>query len=175
MRMMSLILLGLVALVAPAHAAELKIATVDLNRVVNEMKEGKQAQERLRAMAQGKQAEINQLEAQIRSLTEEYQAKAAVMNEAARADLERRIQEAQMNYQQTGMRLQGELQQAEAQVMEGLMAKVRAEAAKLAAERGYSLIIDAAGPTAGGFSPVIYAHGSLDVTDELIARLNAGS
>ena len=79
---------------APASwAADFKVATIDYNRAIQEIEEGKQAQARLDKMLEGKRAEIEQLEADLRSLQQEYQSKAAVLSDSARQDYERRLYE----------------------------------------------------------------------------------
>ena len=97
--LLSSLLLALAFFAGPTLAADLTIATVDFNKALNEIEDGKSAQERLDTMYQGKKAEIEQLEANLQALSEEYQAKQAVLSDTARQDYENRLMQQNANYQ----------------------------------------------------------------------------
>lgn len=149
-----------------AHAADAGIAVVDFNRAVTETAEGKAALQRLQTMAQGKQAEIAQKEAEITTLQQEYESKAAVLSETARRDYETRLQEAYAEYQQMGMMLTQEMQSAEMQVMATLEAKLMAVTEEVAKSKGYSLVLR---------SEVVVFSNKPDITDEVVKRFDTGS
>ena len=149
--------------------ADAKIGVVDFTRAIEQTTEGQAAQGRLDAMFQGKRAEIEQLEENLRALTEEYQARAAMLSDAARADNEQRLGQAQMVYQQTYARNDAEMQQAYMQVMEQLFASLKEVASAIGSEQGYTVILEAAQ------GAVLFAAPTVDITDQVITRVNAGN
>ena len=103
-----ILLLGVVSVVSPAQAQAqgVKIAVVDFQAALENIEDGKKAQSRLEAIFMGKQAEIEQMESNFMAKQREYEAKASVLTDAARTDLERELGELQMQYQQYVMQAQ---------------------------------------------------------------------
>jgi outer membrane protein len=149
---------------APAHAQQLKVAIVDFQLALEGINEGKAAQSRLETMFMGKQAEIEQRESNIVAKQKEYEAKAAVLTDAARQELERQLGEMQMEYQQFVMRAQQEMAEAEAQVLAQLVEKLQATAAEVGKAQGYTLIL--------ANEAVVYSTAT-DITTAVVAKYNA--
>ncbi|MEE2750400.1 MAG: OmpH family outer membrane protein [Myxococcota bacterium] len=150
-------------------AAETKIAVVDFSKALEQISDGKAAQDRLETMFKGKKAEIEQMEAQIVSLQQEYQAKSAVITDSARQDYQQRLGEAQMAYQQAYMRVDAEMQQAYVQVMESLVGKLKTHAETVAKASGYDLVLEASQ------GAVLYSAPAMDITAKVVAQYNSGS
>lgn len=151
----------------PAHAAEAKIAVVDFQRAINEVKEGATAKTKLESMFKEKKLAIEQMEIDLRAKDEEYKKQAVILSDAARQQKEQELMQLQMQYQQVYMQSEQEMQQAYAVVMEELISKMRDLAEEIGKEKGFTLIVEA---TEGG---VVYFETSLDITDELIKRYDA--
>lgn len=169
MRILQLFLLAvaLLSAVPEAAAGELKIATVDLNRVMNEVEEGKAEQARLQTIYEGKRAELAQMEEALVSLNKEYQSQAAVLSATAKQDYEQRLYQQQATYQQAMALAEQEMQQAQLQVMDKLMGKMREVAEQVAKEKGYTMVLE----SSQGL--VVWADESVDITADVITRYNA--
>ncbi len=165
---LSLFLSLLLAFPGSVNADELKIAVVDFSRAINEIPEGQGAQARLEAMYQGKRAEIEQLEANLRALSEEYESRAAVLSETARQDYQRRLTEGQAAYQQAYVQSESDMQTAYVQVMEQLLTRLKDEAGVVGQELGYNLVLESSQ------GAVLFSSPTMDITDQVIARFNAG-
>lgn len=150
-----------------AEAAEFKIATVDFSRAINEIEDGKAAQARLDRMLQGKRAEIEQLETDIKALENEYITKQALLTEAAKQEYEKRLYEMQMRYQQLYAQADMDMQTAYASAMESLLAGLKATAEEIGKERGLDLVLEVSS------GAVLYSKSGTDITDEVIKRYNA--
>ena len=85
-RQMLTALLACLLLVAPrlAHAAELKIAYVDLQRAFAEVDEGRAAKARLEQIRDAKQKEIDKEQDALKKEKETYEKQMATMTEATR-------------------------------------------------------------------------------------------
>ena len=159
------------ALLAPvvSDAADLQIATVDLSVVMQEVEEGKQAEARLKTIYDGKAAELQGMEANLRTLTEEYQSKASILSDTARQEYEQKLYQAQTTYQQAMVMAEQEMMQAQAQAMEQLMAKMKTTASTIAREKGYDMVLE----SSQGI--VVFADPGLDITQDVIQRYNTGN
>ena len=166
LRSLLLIVFALFASVR-AEAADFKVATVEFTRAINEIEEGKHAQARLDRMLQGKRAEIEQLEADIRALDSEYQTKKAMLNDASRQEYEQRLYEMQARYQQLYTQADYDMQTAYASAMESLLAGLKVTAEEIGKERGLDLVLEVSSGT------VLYSKSGTDITDEVIKRYNA--
>lgn len=157
---------SLPALTTPARA-ELVIATVDLQEAINQVKDGIAAKGRLEGMFSEKQKAIADMEQRLMAMDEDYQKQAMVLSDAARQQKEQEIMQLQSQYQQLYMASQQEMQVAYAEVMEGLIGKMRVICEEIGKERGYTLVVDV---TEGG---VVYTSDSIDITAEVVKRYDA--
>lgn len=168
---LSVLLLGgafVCPLVAPsAHAAELKIATVDYQRALENVAEGESARKRLEAMFQSKKVAIDKMKSTFDAMQADYQKQAMLLSDAARKEKEDAINLAGMQFQQAYAQSEGEMQQAYQGAMETLITKMKQITTGIATERAYTLVIEI---NEGG---VVYASPTIDITDELIKRYNA--
>ena len=159
---------ALLFVAAPAVAAEgPKVAVVDFQKALDAVQDGEAARKKLDAAMKDKQASIKTLETQLKAMKDEYDKQSLILSEAARKQKEQEFMQAQMQYQQTAQQSEQEMQQMYVQLMEGLLAKMRAIAGEIGKEKGYDLILET---SAGG---VVYWGSTLDITQELITRYNA--
>lgn len=152
---------------AAAASASPKILTVDYSRAIQEIEEGKAAQARLDKMYEGKKAEIEQMENDIRALQQEYQSKASLLTDAAKQDYEKRLYEMQYKYQELYANADMQMQQAYVSAMERLMTGLKEVAAEVGRERNVDLVIEVSQGS------VLYSRAEMDITDEVIKRYNA--
>lgn len=152
----------------PAVAAEgPKVAVVDFQKALDAVQDGEAARKKLDAAMKDKQASIKTMETQLKAMKDEYDKQSLILSEAARKQKEQEFMNAQMQYQQAAQQSEQEMQQMYVQLMEGLLAKMRAIAGELGKEKGYDLILET---SAGG---VVYWGNTLDITQDLITRYNA--
>lgn len=155
--------------VSAAHAAELKIASVDYQRALEKVTEGETARKRLEAMFQSKKTAIEKMKSNLDAMQADYQKQAMLLSDSAKKDKEDAINMAAMQFQQAYQQSEGEMQQAYQGAMESLITKMKTITTAIATERAYTLVIEI---NEGG---VVYAAPSIDITDELIKRYNAAN
>lgn len=153
-------------LAAPAGAADLKVATVDFQRALNEVNEGKTAMARLEGMRDEKMKTLERKKQALIQLQTEIQNQAAILSESARAEKEQAFMAAQAELQQLAYSSEQEFQQSYMGVLEDLTGKLRETASAMGRDKGYNLILES---SQGG---VVYAAGLPDLTDELIKQYN---
>ncbi|MCB9779385.1 MAG: OmpH family outer membrane protein [Alphaproteobacteria bacterium] len=155
------------ALTPAAHAAELKVAVVDFQSAINQVKDGATAKARLEGMFAEKKKQLENMESKLMTLQGEYEKQAMVLSDAARQQKEKELYELQMQYQQMYMGSEQEMQMAYAEAMEGLIGKMRGISESVAKEKGFTLVLEA---TEGG---VVYWSDTVDITAEVVKRYDA--
>lgn len=151
---------------ATSVAQTVKIGVVDFTRAISETSEGQAAKTRLEAMASGKQAELEQMDASLQALATEYQEKAPMLSAEARQGYEQRIYQGQMELQQAAAVADQQMQMQQVQVMDTVFNSLKTHAEAVAQAEGYTIVLES--------SQVIYSLGGIDLTDKVIARANGG-
>ncbi|HEX9401210.1 MAG TPA: OmpH family outer membrane protein [Anaeromyxobacter sp.] len=152
---------------APALArAETKLGTVDLQRALNEVEEGKAAKALLKRDFDEKQKQLDLKKAEFDKLQADLEKQAVVMSDTAKkdraADLDRRARELQGLFVQ----LQKDLSERERDATKGIFDRMANIVREIAEADGVTMVFEKG-------AGVVYAPPSLDLTNELIRKYNA--
>lgn len=148
----------------PAFAA--KIAVVDFQRAVTETEQGKAAQKKIDDMYESRKGEIERMQKDLEKQIQDFQARAMILSDQARAEQEQQLMVKQQQFQQRYMQYEAELQQTYAGLLQELDQKMRALSVTIAKEKNYDLVVDRA--------VVVHMGGEvIDMTPDLVARYNA--
>lgn len=159
---------------APAAAAPVvlpfpegaKIAFVVLQRVVAESAEGKQASARVQALQQKKVAELNERQKAAQGLQEKLDKSGAVMSEAARADLTKQVERANVDMQRATQDAQAEVQELQQQLQEEFQRRIAPIIEAVGKEKGLHYIFN--GPDSG----LVWADASLYITNDVVKKFD---
>jgi outer membrane protein len=167
-RQILVVLLATVSLLAPrvAHAAELKIAYVDLQRAFAEVDEGKAAKARLEQLRDAKQKEIDKDQEQLKKEKETFDRQASTMTDATRQQQGSDLQKKMLELQQRFEKGRAELAQNERETLSSILAKMQPIITGIAQHDGFTMVFEKTD------SGLLYAPASLDVTNELIRQYN---
>jgi outer membrane protein len=170
MRRLSIIALALfaVALGATAAQAEVKLAFVDMQRALLQVKDGKAAKKTLEKMKAARQAEVEKRQAELKGLQEDFLKQKDFMKPDVRQQKQRELQQQMVGLQQTFAKLQRELAMEEAKVTKAIFARMARILAKIGKDRGLTMVYEKTE------SSVLWAPKELDLTDEVIRRYDAG-
>ncbi len=159
---------------APAAAApELpfpegaKIAFVVLQRVVAESADGKQASAKVQALQQKKVTELNERQKTAQAVQEKLDKSGAVMSEAARADLTKQVERANVDLQRATQDAQAEVQELQQQLQEEFQRRIAPIIEAVGKERGLHYIFN--GPDSG----LVWADAALDITTDVVKKFDA--
>jgi len=158
---------------APAAPAVLpfpegaKIAFVVLQRVVAESAEGRQASARVQALQQKKVAELNERQKAAQGFQEKLDKSGSVMSEAARADLTKQVERAQVDLQRATQDAQQEVQELQQQLQEEFQRRIAPIIEAVGKERSLHYIFN--GPDSG----LVWADAALDITNDVIKKFDA--
>ena len=158
---------------APAAAAPVlpfpegaKIAFVVLQRVVAESAEGKLASARVQALQQKKVGELNERQKAAQGLQEKLDKSGAVMSEAARADLTKQVERANVDLQRATQDAQAEVQELQQQLQEEFQRRIAPIIEAVGKEKGLHYIFN--GPDSG----LVWADASLDITNDVVKKFD---
>jgi len=143
-----------------------KYAFVDIQQVASSSAAGKEASKRLQALTEAKQKEIGDKNKQLQALTTKRDTSAGVMNEAARAQLDKDIDKLQRDIQFANTNAQAEVNDLQNELQGDFQKKLIPIIEALAKEKGLYMIFTAE----SGFA---YVHPGLNLSDEVVKRLDA--
>ena len=144
-----------------------KIAYLDIQRVAAESAEGKVSTARVQALNQKKVAELNDLNKKLQADQQKLQAQGAMLNEAARAELERAIDRQQKELQRSQQDAQEEVQQLQTDLQNTFQGKLYPIIQQVVAEKGIEMLFSQRD------SGIVFANPALDLTADVIKRFDA--
>jgi outer membrane protein len=164
-------------------AAQMRVATVDLDRVFTAHPKTQAAEESLKKAEERIKNDMEKMASETRALEEDVQklrdaARSAILTESARLkknleaeDKLTELQEAQLRLRRTQETRLKQLRDQLMTVREGIVKELMETLRAFAEEEGYDLILDRSGLTMNMVPMVAYSDPALDVTDNLIQRL----
>ncbi len=164
--------LAALAFAAAPVRAEVKVGYIDSARIWIEYKDAAEAQQRFERQVQGWRDEAAEKEKIVTQLRQEVRDQGPILSALKRQEKETGLQRAISDYEsfiQDVWGPNGRATQENTRATEEVIQRVRLAVEKLAAQRGLDLVLDAS----GGF--IIYADKTLDMTNEVLAELNANA
>ena len=156
------------ALSFPASGADIaKIGIVDFQRILSESEAGQQVQSKLQAKGREMETDLRALGKEIQDLEEELRQRATVISKEKREEMQREMDIKKYDLQSKQKKYQSELRQLENKMLEKLQKEIFGLAEEIGKKQGYLLILEK--------SAAIYYPKSIDITDEVIERYNAGA
>lgn len=144
-----------------------RIAYVVLQRIANESGDGKQATARIQALQQKKTSELNEKNKQLQGLQQKLEKEGSVMSAAAQGDVQKQVERLQVDIQRGTQDAQAEIQELQAQLQQDFTRRVEPILAQVGQEKGLHFIFN--GPDSG----LVWADGGLDITADVIKKLDA--
>ncbi|MCP3101406.1 OmpH family outer membrane protein [Myxococcus sp. K15C18031901] len=154
------------ALPVAASAADLKVAYVDLQRVLLEVDDGKAAKARLQKWLDDKQKEIDKEQTALRAEKETLDKQASAMSPDTRAQKEAELQRKVMTLAQKWEKSRGEAANKERQEMEPIISKIDQVVAGIAQRDDLALVLEKRD------SGIVFAKAQLDISNEVIRAYN---
>ncbi len=148
--------------VTAEETAYVKIAVINMQKVVRKSVAGQKAMEKLNNKFESLQKQLRAKQDEINAFKEDIEKKGPLMNEAARAEKEREYKKAFRDFKDQSDDAQFEMRQAETKSMEPILKELEKVVSRIGEEGGYTLILEKN-------MPGIYFNASnVDITDEVI-------
>jgi outer membrane protein len=137
-------LIALLAIGLGAQSQTLKVGHVDSNEIMNDMPEREQVEQELVNFEQQLEAELRTMANEYQKKVEEYQANTATMSNLIRQAREKEITDLQMRIQDFQQSADQEFNDKRVELLNPLIEKVKKAIEDVGAEEGYTYILDAA-------------------------------
>jgi len=144
-----------------------KIGTIDLQRVFETSTAGKSVQAKLKKEKEQMEAELKSKGAEIEELGRRLERESMVMSKEMRDEKEREHRIKINDFKSLQQKFRGQLQSTERELMNQLKEDIEEIVNQIGKSEGYLLIINKIG--------VMYSPSSIDITDQLIQKLNANT
>lgn len=146
-----------------------KVAYVVLQRIANESADGRVATTRIQALQQKKGAELAEKNKQLAGLQQRLEKEGAVMSAATAADVQKQIERLNVEVQRFTQDAQAEVQELQNELQEEFQQRLEPVLQQVAQDMGLQFVFN--GPDAG----LVWADAALDISGEVIKRLDAGA
>ncbi|WP_172962332.1 OmpH family outer membrane protein [Hydrocarboniclastica marina] len=156
-------LLVLLTLSAPL-AAELKVGVIDLRRAVFTSDDAQSFTESLQSQFKGEEESIRKLQQEASAMRDRLESDGAMMNESERNKAAREFEGKVREFNQRRQQLDQAVSEQRAQFLQKAQPEIDAALENILKERELDLILPR--------EAVVFAKPELDLTDELIKRLN---
>ena len=149
-----------------AHADDLKIGIVDMQKCIQTSDAGKKAKSELESAFNKKKKELSEQEASLKKMQEDFQKKQSALSESAQKEQREKLQEKYMKYQENLQKSQADIQKKEQEMSEPIIHKIREVVNEIAKKKGYSLVLEK------NDNIVIYTDTKNDITDDVLKGIN---
>jgi outer membrane protein len=147
--------------------ADAKIAFVDVNTIAGTSASGKEASKKLQDLNNKKLTELQDKNKQLQALTTKRDQGGSVLNDSARASLDKDIEKLQRDIQFAQSNAQAEMQDLTNELQGEFQKRLIPVIAEIAKEKGLHAVFSIADSGAAYYLP------SLDISDEVVKRLDA--
>jgi outer membrane protein len=168
MKLRALAVAALLATASVASAQEIKIATVDLQRALNECEAGKVAKEGFKVEVEKLQGKLEKQKNELERIKADAERKASVLKDDERKEIERDYQRRLRDFQRTYKDSQAELQARDNELTAEILRDLQGVILEYGAKSPYNLILEASNT-----GVVLFATKNLDITDQVIEAYNA--
>jgi outer membrane protein len=144
-----------------------KIGYIDSQRVMAQAPGAQEVRDSLNKAMDGFRQQLQPLQDSLQQLMNEYQQQQSVMTPQRRQQQEDLIRQKQQEFQQRQQALQQQAQQKQQDLMKPITDRIQVVLDDIRRQQGFVIIFDAAS------SGIITADPSLDLTNEVIQRLQA--
>lgn len=142
-----------------------KVGVMSIQGAIVGTKDGQKASQELTAKFEPKQKDIQNRQAELAQLQDQYNKGGNLMSEDKRAQLARDIDEKKKRLERDVQDAQEELNNEQQRVLQGLGQRMMAVVIKYAKDNGYTMILDDSNPN----TPLLYASSGIDITQDIIS------
>ena len=148
--------------VAAKETQQVKIAVINMQKVVRKSIAGQRAMETLNKKFESLKEKLRAEQDEIKAFKEDLEKKGPLMNEAARAEKEREYKKALRDFKDQSDDAQFEMRQAENKKMEPILKELEKVVNRIGEEGGYTLILE------NNMPGIYFIDSDVDITNEVI-------
>jgi outer membrane protein len=157
------LLLGAIALAAPAAAEEFRVGFVNTDRIFREANTAKQAQAKLEQEFARREKELNELGNSLKAASEKFEREAPTLSEAQRGQRQKTLIDQDREFQRKRREFQEDLNARKNEELQQVLDRANRVVKQVAEQEKYDLILQEA----------VYINPKHDITDKVIRALNS--
>ena len=146
-----------------ASAQELKIGIVNLDRIFREANSAKSAQTKLEQEFSKREKDLNDVAAQLKTLSDKYEREAPTLSEPQRVARQKQLVDQDRDFQRKRREFQEDLNARKNEELQQVIERANRVVKALAEAEKYDLIVQEA----------VYVNPKHDITDKVLKSLNA--
>jgi len=159
----------------PLQAQNLKVGVIDMNRALNETKDGKKILDNMKGIISKGNEKLRKKQEELKKLQEELSKQGFLLSDTARQQKEEEFRRRNRDVERFREDKRAEFarmqQRATERIHKGLMKVID----NFAKSGKYDLLVEAGSRLSGVPGAIIYYDNALDVTDKIILRYNKAS
>lgn len=159
-----------------AHAQSGKIGWVDLDKILSEYKEFKEAENLFQKDAQVWEADFDSLQSEYLNKLEDYKRQRLLLSDATKKAREDELAALEQNLMQTKAKYESEAERRRAELTTPILKKIQDVVQRVAIAEDFDYVLNGSQNylTSAGiqFSPIMYAKDKLDLTDRVFEELS---
>ncbi len=148
-------------------SADVKIATINFQKVLNSVKEGVRATEKLKKSFERKKKSLKSQEQSLMTKKKNLEKKASLLSQTAIAKQSKELQAGFMKFRDETMKSQQEIAKLEAEYKKPIFEKIKAIVDQVSKKENVDMTIETSQ------TPVVYAKSELDITDQVIKKYDS--
>ena len=152
-----------------------KIGTINIEAAIFASNEGQRDGEAVAKKLEPKQAELKSMNDEIDGLKKQLTAQGSSLNDEAKADLTKKIEQKQKTLERNQQDLQEEARNQENEIAQRILRKMGPLIVKYAGDHGYGLILDTSQNNQWPNGPVLWQNAALDITKPVVDAYNIQS
>lgn len=151
----------------PSGSAGFRVGYVDLQKALQTVEAGRNAKASLEKEVQGKKAELEKAQSGLQKEAEEFEKKAGIMSDTAKASKQAELQKKFVDLQKSAAESQMNLQNRERELTKPIIDALRGIIEAVGKEKSFQLILER------NEGAVLFAQGGEDLTESVIERFNS--
>ena len=164
-----LILVGVLIVTPMSLFAQGKLGLLNVMRVMAECTEGKQTLGEFQKKVEAKKTEIDKRNVEIQELQKQLQSQARTLNDESRAALAKNIETKTTELQRSTDDAQKEFAALQNEILGRIGSKIAHVVQQYSKDNSFAIVVDSSNQN----SQVIYFDPSIDITDEIIKKVDA--
>ena len=148
-----------------ASAQEFKVGIVNLDRIFREANSAKAAQTKLEQEFSKREKELNDIAAQLKTLSDKFEREAPTLSESQRVTRQKQLVDQDSDFQRKRREFQEDLNARKNEELQQVIERANRVVKALAETEKYDLIVQEA----------VYVNPKHDITDKVLKALNASN
>ncbi len=157
------LVVGVCALAAQAHAEEFRVGFVNTDRIFREANTAKSAQAKLEQEFSKREKELNDLGNSLKSSSEKFEREAPTLSESQRVQRQKQLADVDRDFQRKRREFQEDLNSRKNEELQQVLERANRVVKQVAEAEKYDVVLQEA----------VYINPKHDITDKVIKALNA--